>query len=177
MPFVPIQEGRMSRARRLKFGPRRLMAGVVFVLASCSVMLWPREAAAQLDSSSFNTPTWYPVGFNNSVALAVGDLNNDGFADVVVTGQCYDLNCIVSHTGGIGVFINKGDGTFQPGPRYQTGADGSSTDQSIAIADMDGDGKPDLVVMNPGPPGSVSLLRGNGDGTFQDAVIYPLNTN
>ncbi len=42
---------------------------------------------------------------------------------------------------------------------------------SLAAADINGDGKPDLVVANSGSS-SVSVIVGNGDGTFQPAVAY-----
>ena len=37
---------------------------------------------------------------------------------------------------------------------------------SVAVADVNGDGKPDLVVANQGS-NTVSVLLGNGNGTFQ----------
>ena len=50
---------------------------------------------------------------------------------------------------------------------------------SVAVADVNGDGKPDLLVTNCGfgcdsssNGGEVSVLLGNGDGTFQKAVAY-----
>lgn len=42
----------------------------------------------------------------------------------------------------------------------------------VAVGDFDGDGKPDLAVANRDAM-EISILLGNGDGTFQRAVSYP----
>ena len=42
---------------------------------------------------------------------------------------------------------------------------------SVVVADVNGDNKPDLVVIN-NPGNSVSVFFGNGDGTFQAAVNF-----
>src|SRR3984957_339558 len=51
----------------------------------------------------------------------------------------------------------------------------------VAVADLNGDGKQDLVLSDGnslyGNPGAVSILLGNGDGTFQTEVTYSTNTN
>ena len=99
----------------------------------------------------------------NPRAVAVGDFNGDGKADLAV-GNSFDNN--------VSVLLGKGDGTFQAAVNYGAG----TAPQSVAPGDFNGDGKIDLAVANYGPPqgggGSVSVLLGNGDGTFQSAVNY-----
>ena len=68
----------------------------------------------------------------------------------------------------MGVLLGNGDGTFQAAVTYGTG--GIYAD-SVAVADVNGDGKLDLVAENYGS-NNVGVLLGNGDGTFQTAVTY-----
>jgi hypothetical protein len=63
---------------------------------------------------------------------------------------------------------------FKPAKSYPSGGTGAS---SVAVADVNKDGKLDLVVSNgfacdTCTNGSISVLLGNGDGTFQPAVSY-----
>ena len=46
---------------------------------------------------------------------------------------------------------------------------------SASIGDISGDGRPDIVVAN-WYSGDLSVLVGNGDGTFQPALTYTLST-
>jgi hypothetical protein len=100
----------------------------------------------------------------------VGDFNGDGKLDVLVANT---VNNNVS------VFLGNGDGTFQA-PR--TSAVGLKP-SSVAVGDFNGDGKLDLAVVDSSPNGplTVSILLGNGDGTFQPpqafAVQWPQHSS
>jgi hypothetical protein len=123
----------------------------------------------------FVAPASYDSGGISAQSVAVSDVNGDGFPDIAVANNCADGTCA---EGSVGVLLGNGDGTFRPAVTYGSG--GKSA-KSVAIADLNGDGKPDLVVANCGlstrcPPdggvGSIGILLGNGDGTFRTAVTY-----
>src|SRR2546428_13080986 len=71
------------------------------------------------------------------------------------------------------VLLGNGDGTFPAPASYVAG----SNPVSVVSADFNGDGKPDLAVVNNGyGSNTVSVLLGNGDGTFQAAVNYAVGS-
>jgi Bacterial Ig-like domain (group 3)/FG-GAP-like repeat len=111
-------------------------------------------------------------------AIAAADLNGDGQLDVVMTNACFDKCSSADTKGGVGVLLGNGDGTFQPAVIYRSGGYGPSIG-ALAIADVNRDGKPDLIVANSNSVstgssglGTIGVLLGNGDGTFQPAVVY-----
>jgi hypothetical protein len=111
---------------------------------------------------TFHPAVDYPVG-TEPESVAVGDFNRDGKADLATA-------IIIGGSGGVSVLLGNGDGTFQPPVDYTTsvGAFG------IAAGDLDGDGNPDLVTANFVTDGikGVSVLSGNGDGTFQPHIDF-----
>lgn len=116
---------------------------------------------------TFQDPVSYPSGGYGPQSVALADLNGDGYADLVVTNLCQIITYCVP--GIVSVFLNNGDGTFAPAVIYTSGGDDPI---SVALADVNGDDIQDIVVAN--QTGGVGVLLGNGDGTFQAAISYPV---
>src|SRR5262249_43076856 len=73
----------------------------------------------------------------------------------------------------LSVLLGNGDGSFQAPVDYSTGG----ITNFVTMADLNGDGIFDLIATNRAANVStadVSVLLGRGDGTFQDAVNYPV---
>ena len=97
-------------------------------------------------------------------AIVSGDFNGDGRLDLATAN---------SASNDISVLLGNGDGTFQPQLKFAAG----KNPLFLATGDLNGDGRIDLVVVDEGTeyynetvPGSVMVLLGNGDGTFQAAI-------
>jgi len=122
---------------------------------------------------TFQAAQSYASGGYEAYSVAVGDVNGDGKADLIVANGCQSANQCAN--GAIGVLLGNGDGTFQAAQSYSSGGVVAS---SVVIADLNKDGHADLVVANQCldsscASGGVSVLLGNGDGTFQAAQSYP----
>lgn len=99
------------------------------------------------------------VPFGNAPAqVALGDLNGDGWLDVASAHWSQ---------GQLGVFLGRGDG----GLAAQRSYDAGSGLETLRLGDLNGDGKLDAVLTNGIINGvseqTVSVLLGNGDGTFR----------
>jgi len=104
-------------------------------------------------------------------AIAVGDFNGDGIPDLAIPVYGYPTDKIV-------ILLGNGDGTFTAAKSSPAAGIDSS---SVAVGDFNGDGIPDLVVANQcgssnscSAAGSVTILLGNGDGSFTEAAGSPV---
>jgi hypothetical protein len=121
---------------------------------------------------TFQPAVAYISGPAESFSVAIGDLNGDGYLDLAVSTECYGTGTCGG--GGVNVLMGNGDGTFQTPVTYYSGGGGPL---AVLLADVNGDGFPDLVVAECGinscfGSGEVGVLPGNGDGTFQTAIVY-----
>lgn len=105
-------------------------------------------------NGTFEAPVGYmTVPYPGQVV--VGDFNGDGIPDLAVpntAGQPY-----------VAVYLGNGDGTFAGPFEADTG---SFFPYTVGVADLNGDGKQDLIVTAWNIEGTVLVLLGNGDGTF-----------
>jgi hypothetical protein len=123
---------------------------------------------------TFQSPQSFSVGaFPSTVAVA--DLTGNGKPDLI-TGNEGDNT--------VSVLMGNGDGTFRPQKTYAIGT-GPLGGVTLAVADLTGDGIPDIVTANLGTHlgsptdnnGSLSVLLGNGDGTFEPQQTYAVGLN
>ena len=112
---------------------------------------------------TFGPPVSYAAG-SSATSVAVGDFNGDGKPDLVVSNDAAN--------GTVTVLPGNGDGTFQPGVTFAAGPHPGF----VTVGDLRGDGILDLVVAQTLNGAStnhlVTVLLGNGDGTFRGPVSY-----
>jgi hypothetical protein len=111
---------------------------------------------------TFQSPVAYTIGLGGTpISVVTGDFNGDSSVDLAVANQ---------NDASVYILLNKNDGTgtFQSAVRYPAG---TSDVAAVATGDFNGDGKLDLALTNPSSD-TVSVLLGNGDGTFNLAVPY-----
>ena len=104
-----------------------------------------------------------PAGVCDSDSIITADFNHDGKMDIAAVGSGGN-----EAPGVICVLLGNGDGSFQPYTSYSAGF----FTRGLVSGDLNGDGRPDLVVVNE-DDGTISVFLGNGDGTFQPAVNSP----
>jgi len=119
---------------------------------------------------TFQLPANYPLAtghdlLNGEGAIYVVDANQDGHLDIV-NGTYLFPGAIDG--GLVTTFLGRGDGTFQPGVTSLKGEEVLT----MAVADFNGDGYPDLAFA--GELCCVSVAAGSGSGRFESSALYPV---
>jgi hypothetical protein len=96
--------------------------------------------------------------------FSAADVNGDGIQDLVVTF----ITDPATQQMATAVFLGNGDGTFKPGVYYDIQGD-------VTIDDVNGDGKPDIVIC--GLTSGITTLIGKGDGTFTPTALSASGIN
>jgi hypothetical protein len=104
------------------------------------------------------------VGGDGPTAIAVADLNGDGRLDIVLVHS--GVSDAGSGPDDLVVLLANRDGTFRRSVRH-TGVNA----QALAIADLDRDGRADIVTADDGD--HVSVFHGQGDGAFDMPTSVP----
>ena len=96
---------------------------------------------------TFRAAQSYSSGGFASNAVAVVDIDGDSQPDIAVANECYSANygSVCSKGGALTVLLGNGDGTFRKASVHQAGGGGS---KSLITADLDGDGRTDVITVS-----------------------------
>ena len=132
----------------------------------------PLAGPATFSLQPYGAPSPSVSGFDNQLvasSVPTGDFNGDGIPDLAFAYQIPTTGVDLM----VGVMLGNGDGTFQAPTTIDLGAMPGYVYPNAVVADVNGDGKPDLIIAaasGSGPYTDLWVLLGNGDGTFQAPI-------
>ena len=126
------------------------------------------------ETESFTAPAPHAVE-QHPRAVAVGDFNGDGKQDLAVANTTSNLPDGGPGPGTVSVLLNLGDGGFASQVTYGS----ESVPTGVAVGDFNGDGRPDLAVVNQigGDAGTVNVLLNQPDGGFGPELPYAVGVS
>jgi uncharacterized repeat protein (TIGR01451 family) len=122
------------------------------------ILISSHGVATRGGAVEFAPPKVYSVG-THPQGIVIADFNSDGKPDIAVANR---------GSNNVSILLGNDDGTFQPAENFDAG----NSPSVILLGDFNGDGQLDLALFQTGDPdhattGSVSVLLGNGGGTFR----------
>jgi len=105
---------------------------------------------------TFQPAVDYPAG-TNVFSVAIGDINNDGIPDLVAA---------INDGNEVAVLFGETGGTFSKPKTHAV----AISPIGVVVADFNGDGNLDVAVS--GFTSTVTILQGNGDGSFQAPTYF-----
>ena len=164
---------RRSSGRPSTVGARA--AALLLVCIGVALVVGAVASSASGPAVSFGAAKGHATGKGPN-SIAVADLNADGRPDLATTntGDGAPDECSATHS--VSVLLNRAGGKF--GPRRDSPT--RRCPLAVAIGDLDGDGKPDLVSADWTDPdagsSTVSVLLNLGGGSFAPKRDYPTGT-
>jgi hypothetical protein len=119
--------------------------------------------AGAANGPRFSAPAFTPTRYPNRVVT--GDFNGDAAPDIAATDVC----------NGISVLLGNGDGNFSS-PIRSCGVDSGGEVEGVAVADVSGDGRQDIVFVRFGERGPISIWINDGGGRFHRAGVFRSGT-
>jgi uncharacterized protein (TIGR03437 family) len=173
---LPCQPVHMAVGDFVKDGKPDLL---VVCIASPNIYVLPGRGDGTFGSAISTVAPVGVLGFLDYLRPGIGDFNGDGLLDIAFLS--YDLTASASApiSGSLYVMLGRNGGTFGAAQLVP-----NVTGASVSTGDFNRDGKIDLVVSSPRnltlqaisgmPPsgGPITILLGNGDGTFRTGTSY-----